>query len=294
MKFLVATDFSGRSDRAISRAASLARQLSADLVVAHVVDDDRPEAIVESDRIRAAALLQEIASRLDLPAERCEWRVATGEAFDGLLRLCEEQNPALLVLGAHRRRILRDVFIGTTAERVLRSAKLPVLMVNCEPAGPYRRILAAVDFQEGSVAALRAFEKLGIARDSVLTALHAFDAPARGLMVRTPATLSDIEDYVAQEGRRAMTTLRAFLELHNEGAALPAVEAIEGSAAATIQDYAHRTGSDLVVIGTRGRSGLDRLLLGSVAEEVLRRSDLDVLAVPPERGDGDVHPPRLA
>jgi len=284
MKLLVATDFSQRSDHALERAVMLAQQLSADLLIAHVVDDDRLEHVVEADKVRAETFLKVIASKLDLPSGRCEWQVARGEAFDGILRLCEDEAPSLVVLGAHRRRILRDVFIGTTAERVLRSAKLPVLMVNTKPEGPYRRILLAVDFDAGSTAALRTVLTLGISRGLVMTALHAFDAPARGLMMRTPAPRSEIEGYVAQERRRAMTKLTAYLQLHSEELITAGVDIVEISTASAIRDYSHRKDSDLIVMCTRGRSGLDRVFLGSVADEVLRRSDVDVLAVPPADG----------
>ena len=78
------------------------------------------------------------------------------------------------MLGAHRRDLLRDVFVGTTAERVMRHGDRPVLMVNRPPAGPYRGVLAAADLDEGSAHALRTAAALGLLDGADLTVLHAF------------------------------------------------------------------------------------------------------------------------
>ncbi|PWB66081.1 MAG: hypothetical protein C3F17_02190, partial [Bradyrhizobiaceae bacterium] len=140
---LAATDFSKRSDRAVRRAAMLAAAGGARLDLVHVVDDDQPERLVAAEREAAQAILDETLR--DWPELRgIEGRalVALGEPFDAIVRSVQESAADLVVLGAHRRALLRDIFTGTTAERVMRTGHAPVLMVNTEPAGPYRKSLA--------------------------------------------------------------------------------------------------------------------------------------------------------
>jgi len=126
---MIATDFSERSDRALRRARLLAKQFGARLSIVHVVDDDRPQRMLEKERDLASRLLDEIGvSVRGHDGVTCETRVVPGASFAGILKAVEEESPVLLVIGPHRRQVLRDVFTGTTAERTIRSASCPVLM----------------------------------------------------------------------------------------------------------------------------------------------------------------------
>lgn len=120
MRILVATDFSPQSDRALRRGSLLARQNSAKLVLTHVVDDDQPERLIDVDRLEATALLQDLAQTIrENDKIECESQVVLGDAFQGIVKVADEISADLLVLGPHRRQVLRDVFVGTTAERTL-------------------------------------------------------------------------------------------------------------------------------------------------------------------------------
>ena len=111
---MVATDFSERSDRALRRATLLAQQFQAAIVLVHVVDADQPRRIVDSERDEAEALLSELAATLrDADGVNCQTLVILSAPFAGVLQAVEERKPDLLVLGPHRRQVLRDVFIGT-------------------------------------------------------------------------------------------------------------------------------------------------------------------------------------
>lgn len=163
MKTLAATDFSSRSQRALRRAGRLARELGSELTLVHVVDDDRPARLVELERREAERYLAELIDALaELRGLDCRLAVVTGDAFDGILRAAESSAADLIVMGVHRKQLLRDIFIGTTIERVIRAGRCPVLMVNNEAERPYRRVLAAVDMVEPSVAAIRAGRALGL------------------------------------------------------------------------------------------------------------------------------------
>ncbi|MCB4822424.1 universal stress protein [Roseicella aerolata] len=281
-RLLAATDLSSRSDRALRRAGLLARAMEAELLLLHAVDDDQPRSLVEAERREAWALLRQQAAGLpELQAAGATPLVEEGDPFEAVLRIAEARSVDLVVLGEHRRRPLRDIFVGTTVERVMRHGRQPVLMVNQPPAGPYRRILAATDLSEHAARALRAAARLGLLAGADLTLLHAFEPPGMGAVALANLPEAEVRAHAqdaAREARGALDRFAAGLGLDRPPLRL--VE--EGRAATVVKEAAARLRPDLLVIGTAGAGGLRRALLGSVAAEVLAAIRCDALAVPPE------------
>ena len=117
---LVATDFSARSDRALLRASLIARKTGASLVLAHAVDADQPDRLIEADRAAASDLLAEAAATLrNDDGIDADWLVTIADVHEGVLAAADEASADLIVIGPHRSR-LKDVFVGTTAERLVR------------------------------------------------------------------------------------------------------------------------------------------------------------------------------
>jgi nucleotide-binding universal stress UspA family protein len=140
---------------------------------------------------------------------------------------------------------------------------------------PFRHILAPVDFEPCSQYALDAAVDLALRFDARLTVLHAWDVSPlaySGMILESP----EIWATLAEAAKQAMdgTLLRVR-------ARLPAAEALltRGPAASEILTAIESTKADLVVIGTHGRRGLGRFLLGSVAEKVVRASPVPVLTI---------------
>jgi nucleotide-binding universal stress UspA family protein len=157
-------------------------------------------------------------------------------------------------------------------------------MANALPARPYGRILIATDLSDGSSRALAAAEKLGLLDRADIAIAHAFDAPAQGMIARSSMAADRMKSYLADEQAKAARDVEEFLKATPLSPARLMVRRAEPSIAATIRECARQFRADLIVVGTRGRSGLSKLILGSVAEEVLRFSEIDVLAVPPTGG----------
>ena len=176
MRILAATDFSTRSQRALRRAGLLARDTGAELTLVHVVDDDQPQDLIAMERREAGRILAEqVGAVAEFRGVQCHPMVATGDPFDAILRTAADLNSDLIVMGAHRKQFLRDVFIGTTIERVIRTGPHPVLMVNNEvQGGPYRTVLTPVDMSEPSANAIRIAQTLGLIDDARVTLVHAF------------------------------------------------------------------------------------------------------------------------
>jgi nucleotide-binding universal stress UspA family protein len=279
---MVATDFSERSDRALRRATLLARQSGAALTLVHVVDDDQPERIVAVERVEAERLLADLVETVRrTDGVPCEAEVIRADPFAGIVRAVAAKDPDLLVIGPHRRRVLRDVFVGTTAERTLRAVRCPVLMANAPPVGTYRRALIATDLSETSAAAVQALLTLGICAGCSLALVNVFEAPALDLAA-SPAVPSEARQAYLEDARaEALHHLQTFAASTGLDAADLRLRRRHGTAAGEILSLADDEQADLVMVGTRGRSGAANIFLGSVAEAVLRGARTDVLAVPP-------------
>ncbi|TNF19367.1 MAG: universal stress protein [Rhodobacteraceae bacterium] len=281
---LVATDFSERSDRAVGRAAHLARQSGARITLVHVVDDDQPGRIVAVERDEAQDLLDRLAARLaEDEGLDCATRVALASPFVGIADTVAEMAPDLLVLGPHRRQVLGDIFVGTTAERTIRSVRCPVLMANAVSQKPYGHILQTTDLSARSRDALRRFAALDLGATARTTLLHVYDTPALRLAMRHVLSQRDQAQYVEDEHDDALLHLAGFAAATGLAGIAQVARHNESVASKEILQAAASMQADLIVLSTNSRSGLSRMLIGSVSEQVLRASPVDVLVMPPRR-----------
>jgi len=281
---LAATDFSARSDRAIRRAALLARAHDARLMLLHVVDDDRPERLVAEEMATAQELLQKTAQSV-LSDVQSEAKVVLGDPFEGVAKTARESAADLIVMGAHRKQILRGIFIGTSVERVMRMRIAPVLMVNAEPLSAYERGLVATDLSEHSGHALQVARQLRILPPARVVVVRAFDVFARGKLSYAGVSTEKISSHVKEMAAEARSELAGFIAALDADFKPEALRVKEGRAAGVIVDTADETHADIVVVGTHGRSGIAKFLLGSVTEEVMWRLERDILVVPPRPKD---------
>ncbi|WP_262297857.1 universal stress protein [Microvirga sesbaniae] len=283
MHILAATDFSTRSQRAVRRAGLLARDCGAELTLVHVVDDDQPPDLVALETREAERILgEQIAAVAELRGLPSRPLVVAGDPFDGILRAAASTGADLIVMGAHRKQLLRDILVGTTIERVIRTGPHPVLMVNGEVEWPYRTALAPVDLSEPSVNAIRTGMALGLPGGARLALIHAFMPLAKGQMFYAGLDSDTIDRYVADERVRAARELAEFLEANGlDDHEKPVRMVEEGAPFQVISAAVEQVKPEVLIIGTHGRSGIAKALLGSVTEEVLRSLDVDILAVPP-------------
>jgi nucleotide-binding universal stress UspA family protein len=248
------------------------------------VDDDQPKDLVEIESREAERILgEQISAMAEMRGAQCRPIVVTGDPFDGILRTAGVIKADLIVMGAHRKELLRDIFVGTTIERVIRTGSHPVLMVNSEVEQSYSNVLAAVDMSEPSARAIRAGKDLHLIGGARLTLLHGFLANGAGLMSRADIRKEDLEKYIAEERLRAGGELVAFLRKEEPSLQNWALRVRDGRPLEVISEAVKEIKPDLLLMGTQGRSGIAKLLLGSVAEEVLRSVEVDVLVVPPAR-----------
>lgn len=277
---VVATDFSTRSDRALRRATIVARQHDVPLVLVHVVDDDQPHHLVEDQMNASRLIVAETAATItQMDGISADAEVLAGDVFSGILQVADEVAAGMIIVGPHRRQ-LRDVFMGTTAERTIAHSRQPVLLTAGVPSAPYDRAMLALDLNEASRTAALEFLELGLVDRAAIIAMHAFDAPAQRMMHRAMVEAEAIDHYVAGEQIDAQAGFSEFLAEVGLAGVPKVIVPVDGSAARRILECARGENASLIVVGTSQRTRLARFMLGSVAEAILGDTDRDVLVIP--------------
>jgi nucleotide-binding universal stress UspA family protein len=268
------TDFSEPAGRAFRLAASIARSEGARLQVLHVIPPEAAEfRPLPGDRPVDVVSQRLEQLRSEAPGTTIELRIIPGDAVEEILKTARETGCTLIVMGTLGLTGLARFILGSVAEQVVRKAPCPVMTVKATAApGPIRTILYPTDFSRPCEEAFRVACDLAKDASARLLVLHVAVPPAVApLHMPVPAPLP--EDH--QEKLKEM--------LHRLQAAAPDVRmdcrVAKGDAAAGILDAAQDTPCDLIVMGTHGRTGLGRALMGSVAEQVLRTAPCPVLTV---------------
>jgi nucleotide-binding universal stress UspA family protein len=279
-RVLCATDLRPRSEHAVSRAHAIARGLGAQLLLLHVVDPADTARVVRRRGARARFMLDAQARKLARLGNGAQIAVRSGQPHEAIADIAMEWDADLIVLGPYRRRF-GDSFRGTTAERVIRSADRPVLVVNRESAGPYEHVLLAADLSRMSIGIAHVTKELGLlegARGSVVHALQ----HTRGVMLHLAGVSeSDVGKYQQSLRELASHEIDTLLASAGLNAARFSVFSQQNSPFRAIEQVASRIGSDLVVVGTSRFPLFKRVFIGSVSNEVLRGIEHDVLLISP-------------
>jgi nucleotide-binding universal stress UspA family protein len=286
-RILVATDFSPAAELAQRLALDLARGFEAELHVVHVqvlLDDPHLE---EKHQLELDRLLESSEQRrrqaLEVSPSESEVSIHTHlvrglSASEAIVETAADLKCELIVMGTHGRRGFTHLLLGSVAEHVVRTARVPVLTVRPDsivpPAG-IRRILVPHDFSDHSTTAVEVAAAWARDLAAEVTLLHAVEP-----VVYPEFYAVDLlpDEMIGRLRSRSEEALEQAAQRHLEGITVN-VKVIVGRAGDTIVAEAATNNHDLVVMGTRGLSGLEHLLLGSVAESVLRRCALPMLAV---------------
>jgi nucleotide-binding universal stress UspA family protein len=286
----VATDLTEHAEAALVRAGEVARALGAPLVVIHVIPDvlrHHPLAPTrgENDAVlsielekKAAELVTEQVSRtLRVAADDYVVRIAIGDAEDEIVRVGEEARARLITVGA-RPRHGAERMLGHVAERVVRYAHTSVMVAR---AGKQtRRAVVATVLTEGSLPALR-FARFLVEKTGVdATLVHVMQLPRTTPLAPALSALGSPWVPPSREAVEGLEQLGlTMLASLTEEYGFAGFEQLEGDPAEVLVARARALDADLLVMGSHGRTGLERLVLGSVAEKVIRTSALSVVVV---------------
>jgi nucleotide-binding universal stress UspA family protein len=271
---LLATDLSSRCDRAMDRAVMLAAAWGARLHLLHVAEGDEPQDGAEPLPFRSARALAERQLRAATRGQAIESEILLerGSPDEVILRKAQELGCGLIVTGIARGGSLARTVLGTTVERLVHRAPMPVLVVKNRPWRAYASLVVASDFSETSAHALR--QALGMFPDAALTLAHAYRVPFEGFISRDAN-----EAELLADAERECAAFLPGLGAPPEVLARMARLIRYGSPESVIGTHVWENDTDLVVMGTHGRSGRFGILMGSTAERLLVSLPCDVMVV---------------
>jgi nucleotide-binding universal stress UspA family protein len=270
-RIVVGVDFSPGSDDALGHAMVVARRHGATVTLVHVgIVAEAPdvpssmaitahayrEVLLERlahDRARLAALREQHAGQ----GVEISQAIYDGDPARGVAAAARELAADLVVTGSHGRTGLRRVLLGSVAEHTVRLAAASVLVARGPaPAAGYRRIVVGADFSARTDVALDGALAMA-APDAVVDVVHCWEPPA------ALADDGDLDTMARHLRARGGPPLRVL--------------GLDDAPDHALARYADEVSADLLVVASHGRRGLDRALLGSVAEATVRRAACSVL-----------------
>lgn len=281
-KILCPTDFSAGSHRAVALASQVARQHDAELVITHVWY--APPIAYGGEFVMPPTMIDEMmkGSQLGLDeavkaataagAPRVRSSLVSGVPWAEIVSLLEHQGFDLCVIGTHGKTGFSRVLLGSVAEKVVRHAPCAVLTVRPDgETNPFRHALVPTDF---SPRAGHAFDlaKGILPADARITLLHVIDLPV-------PFAGEIPADFALDVDRRSAMALakESAREPTWQRAAIDTVSRLGHAGAQILAALDADPTIDVVVMGSEGRTGIKRALLGSVAEKVVRHAHVPVL-----------------
>jgi nucleotide-binding universal stress UspA family protein len=283
-------DLSVPSEQALERAAAIALLNGAQLILVHAQADDAQIPDTDNEVVKqlgevSAAVRAEEARRLAVKLDDLQGRgIKThvigraGSPGDVVSEVAKEHAAELIVVGTHGHTGIQRFLLGSVATAILRHAPCDVL-VHRGPASSaaYSRPLVASDFSPAAIRALHHAASL-TAPGATIEVIHAWQLPAGSwgatLLGQARFPWNTVRDAVlsgvkAQAEKLVESTKDLGHPIH--------VELVQGPPPSVITHAAERGGHDLIAIGTHGHRGFRRLLLGSVAENVIRHAPCSVL-----------------
>lgn len=287
---VVPTDFSDTADTAIKLAGELADYYSGALDLVNVVDATvyayagYPFAALSKDLMSGAeAALNKV--KVSLKRGKLNRYLLSGSPAREIVDHAARHKAELVVIGTHGHGAVVRFFLGSVADRVVHEAKCDVIVTK-QPKGkikhpkkktkPFSRILFPSDFSDTSKRALDRAIALTEDMDAKLFVLHTIDDTLISTHVEEERRmiLKELRTHALEEMKAQLPS-----ELMDNFATIGAVK--RGEPGKQIAAYAESNLCDLIVMGTHGRSGVERALIGSVADKVVRRAKCPVYLVRP-------------
>lgn len=285
-RILVPTDFSPASDCALIFAKELAGPFKAEIHLLHVrtvVDNpivssedlDEVERILAMSDAKTRETLEEYAAGTEVPTH-CHIERGIAPA-DAIIKAIAEHHCDLVVMGTNGRRGLKRLMVGSVAKEVVHRSPVPVLTTREETGRAFspQKILVAYDSSEDSLQAVLLAAEWAAVLSAEITLIHAME----------PITYPDFyshytlrENHLTRLGQQCHDGLAEVGKTHLQNVTHETA-VIYAQAAGGISEYASSHGFGLVVLATRGLSGIARALFGSVAERVTQISEVPVLTV---------------
>lgn len=268
-RILVPTDFSEEAENALHVAAQLARKYDAEIYLLHLLElpltqidafsahSDLPEAMFFMKL--AHKRFEEVMDKEWLQGITVHETVEFHQSFTSLVDTCKEKNIDMIVMGSHGVSGLKEMFIGSNTEKVVRTSHVPVLVIKkSHDEFDINDLVFASDFKKDNKETYKQAAKLA----------ESFDAKMHLVLVNTPNNFSTtakaekmIEDFTAGHHFRNYT-----VNIYND-------ESVEQG----ILNFSKSIDADLIGISTHGRQGIAHFLNGSISEDLVNHANRPVI-----------------
>jgi len=287
---LIPIDLSPISDRVVGRAALLPLGEACRVTLLHVI----PRSMAPRDRHRvergARRVLEEEARSLAATLPRTsvvEHVLRRGAPAAEIAQCAKSMKAEMIVMGRSSGQSLREVFLGSTAERVFRRAQLPVLAVRLRPRTRYRRPAIALDLDRAALETISHLLRVIPPPRPSTSLIHAYTI-AYATQIYPRLSEDEFEEKDDAFRQKMVGAIRKLLATALDRENVPPGEIPPwkmhvryGPPRGVIEKAVTKVDTDLLVLGTHGYSGLAHVFLGTVAGDVLRNVACDVLVVPP-------------
>jgi nucleotide-binding universal stress UspA family protein len=280
---LLPFDGSEGAAEVLHHASEIAHWADATIQVLYVADTTRDSVtVVEGHTVDALVregedVVDEAAKTLDTLGVSYDTDVVQGNPAPTIVEYADRYDQDLIVMPTHGREGLSRYLVGSVSEKVVRLSSIPVLTVRMQPDEtlmfPYERILVPTDGSDAATHAADHLVELAAALDATLHVLSVVDDAALGLDVRSTSARTESEAAATD----AVEAVASDAEARGVAETVRHVE--HGTPVEVILDSIESNDVDAVGMGTTGRRGTDRILLGSVAEKTVRSAPVPVMTV---------------
>jgi len=280
---LVPFDGSDGATEVLHHAAEIAQWADATVQVLYVADTTRDSVtVVEGETIDALEqqgekTVEEAAKTMESLGVEYETDVVQGSPTQSIVDYADRYDQDIVVMPTHGREGVSRYLGGSVSEKVVRLASVPVLTVRMKPdetlTFPYQNILVPTDGSDAATNAADHIVDLAASLDATLHVLSVVDDTALGPDVRSKISEKEYEEIATD----AVETVVAKAETHGVADTVRHIE--HGTPAEVILDKIESKEIHAVGMGTTGRQGTDRILLGSVAEKTARSAPVPVMSV---------------
>jgi nucleotide-binding universal stress UspA family protein len=299
LRILVGTDFSTPALAAVWRAGRLAHASGGELELVHVISPgDLPAYRMPGRSASRRRVLAQAMSTLGAMASEAQARfhipvgthLAVGTPHAQIAARADATGAGVVVVGPHGERPVRDLFIGSTAQRLRSVLHAPLLIARSRSTRRYERALIAVDFSDASAQAAHAAARLF--PEAALHFLHVSDALFDGRLSMAGVGVDAIQAYRNEALMEASRALDRFIRSNGLQSRRASASVKQGYVPACIRETAVALGASVVAFGASGKSRLEASVLGSVSDAFSSGTGHDVLLASEARKPGRWRPDR--
>ena len=270
-KILVPTDFSPQAENALKVAVQMAQRFDSEIFLLHMLElptgnidpvsgsntNELPEALFFLKL--AKKRFKELMSQDYLKGIKVHETVEFHQAFEGIMEISQKHNCDIIIMGSHGSTGLKEIFIGSNAEKVVRNSAIPVMIIkNDRPNFEVKNLVFATDYNPENKHTLRKVKKFAKKIDAILHLV--FINTANNFVIEEEAQ-KGLEDFVKGEDLKNYT-----LNIYND------VTVEKG-----LLNFATGINAELISISTHGRKGLDHFFNGSISEDLVNHSNMPIV-----------------